>query len=279
MTEIHKATCYVVGTPIGNLNDCSARMIDTLRSVDFIAAEDTRVTIKLLNHFDIKKPMISYFAHNEMQRGEEIVRRIQGGESCALVSDAGMPVISDPGESLVARCVEADIPVFVVPGPTALTSALVISGLPAGRFTFEGFLTVNRKNRREHLLSLSDEPRTMIFYEAPHKLRRTLSDMYEVFGDRRIALARELTKIHEEVERTTLSMAYASYKNREPRGEFVLVIEGAPKPPLRELGLEEAAALAIKLMESGNTPSEAARQAVKGTGLKKSDVYRLLLID
>lgn len=279
MKEIQRATCYVVGTPIGNLDDCSVRMVETLRRVDFIAAEDTRVTIKLLNHFDIKKPMISYFAHNETQRGEEIIRRIQAGESCALVSDAGMPVISDPGESLVARCVEANIPVFVVPGPTALISALALSGLPAGRFTFEGFLTVNRRNRREHLLSLSNEPRTMIFYEAPHKLRRTLSDMYEVFGDRRIALARELTKIHEEVVRTTLSEAYKSYKNREPRGEFVLVIEGAPKVPPMELGLEEAAVLARELMENGNTPSEAARQAVKGTSLKKNEVYRMLVTD
>lgn len=279
MKEIQRAACYVVGTPIGNLDDCSVRMVETLRRVDFIAAEDTRVTIKLLNHFDIKKPMISYFAHNEAQRGEEIIRRIQAGESCALVSDAGMPVISDPGESLVARCVEANIPVFVVPGPTALISALALSGLPSGRFTFEGFLTVNRRNRREHLLSLSDEPRTMIFYEAPHKLRRTLSDMYEVFGDRRIALARELTKIHEEVVRTTLSEAYKSYKNKEPRGEFVLVIEGAPKVPPLEMGLEEAAVLARELMESGNTPSEAARQAVKGTSLKKNEVYRMLVTD
>lgn len=279
MAELQSAACYVVGTPIGNLDDCSVRMVETLRRVDFIAAEDTRVTIKLLNHFDIKKPMLSYFAHNETQRGEEIVRRIQAGESCALVSDAGMPVISDPGESLVARCVEADIPVYVVPGPTALISALALSGLPAGRFTFEGFLTVNRKNRREHLLSLTEEPRTMIFYEAPHKLRRTLSDMYEVFGDRRIALARELTKLHEEVEHTTLSKAYASYRNREPRGEFVLVIDGAPKTLKPELGLEDAAALARELMESGNTPSEAARQAVKGTGLKKNEVYRMLMSD
>lgn len=279
MTEIQNAACYVVGTPIGNLDDCSVRMVETLRRVDFIAAEDTRVTIKLLNHFDIKKPMLSYFAHNEMHRGEEIIGRLQAGESCALVSDAGMPVISDPGESLVARCVEADIPVFVVPGPTALISALSLSGLPASRFTFEGFLTVNRKNRREHLLSLTDEHRTMIFYEAPHKLRRTLSDMYKVFGDRRITLARELTKIHEEVVRTTLSKAYASYKNREPRGEFVLVIEGAPKVSPPELEMEEAAALARELMESGNTPSEAARLAVKGTGLKKNEVYRMLMTD
>lgn len=273
--KIQKAACYVVGTPIGNLDDCSYRMIETLKNVDFIAAEDTRVTVKLLNHFEIKKPMISYFMHNEEHRGHEIIERIQAGESCALVSDAGMPIISDPGESLVARCIDAGIKVFVVPGPTAVISALVLSGLPAGRFTFEGFLTMNRRNRLEHLESLKNETRTMVFYEAPHKLRKTLRDMRDSFGgSRRIALARELTKLHEEVIRTTLEEAYKLYQSAEPRGEFVLVIEGTEKETELEISIDEAVAAAKAAMESGMSASEAAKQAVRGTGLRKSEVYK-----
>ena len=277
--EIQKGSLYLVGTPIGNLSDCSPRALETLSQVDFIAAEDTRVTRKLLTHFDIHRPLISCFAHNERDRGAEIIRRIQEGESCALVSDAGMPIISDPGESLVARCQQAQIPVSVVPGPTALISALVLSGLPAGRFTFEGFLTVNRKNRRDHLLSLVTEPRTMVFYEAPKKLRRTLRDLLEVLGDRPVTLARELTKRHEEILPTTLSRAEALYRNTEPRGEFVLVVAGAPEPIRQDLSLADAVNLGKALMEKGFSPSEAAKQAVKQSGLKKSDVYRALVLD
>lgn len=275
--EIQKGACYVVGTPIGNLEDCSVRMLETLESVDFIAAEDTRVTVKLLNHFNIKKPMVSYFNHNEEYRGTEIISRMRDGESCALVSDAGMPVISDPGESLVSKCSSAGIPVYVIPGPTALISALVLSGLPAGRFTFEGFLTVNKRNRKAHLQSLINEQRTMIFYEAPHKLRRTLRDMLEFFGDRRIAIARELTKIHEEVIRTTLSEAYKRYQSTEPRGEFVLVIDGAEQQIEKEVSLEEAVAAAKDYMGMGKSASDAAKQASKESGIKKSEIYQGLV--
>lgn len=270
---------YVVGTPIGNLSDFSPRARETLDNVDFIAAEDTRVTRKLLTHFDIKKPMISCFAHNEADHGEMILSRILGGESCALVSDAGMPAISDPGETLVARCAEAGIPVYAVPGPSAFVAALAISGLPTGRFTFEGFLSMNKRNRNSHLLSLLPETRTMIFYEAPHKLRRTLSDLYNAFGERRIALCRELTKIHEEVIRTTLSEAAGMYRDKEPRGEFVLIIEGAaPADPIEtQLSLEEAVELAASFAEGGLSPSEAAKEAAQKSGRKKSDIYRRMM--
>ncbi|MGN1131113.1 MAG: 16S rRNA (cytidine(1402)-2'-O)-methyltransferase, partial [Ruminococcus sp.] len=190
-------TLYVVGTPIGNLSDMSPRAVDTLRNVDFIAAEDTRVTLKLLNHFDIKKPMVSYYEHNKRERGEIICNRILSGESCAIVTDAGMPCISDPGEDLIKLCQEKGIKTIVVPGPSAVISALAVSGLETGRFCFEGFLSVNKKSRREHLQSLADETRTMIFYEAPHKLPSTLKDLYSSFGDRKLTIVREITKIHE----------------------------------------------------------------------------------
>ena len=205
------------GTPIGNLGDLSPRAEETLRTADFIAAEDTRVTLKLLNHFGIKKPMVSYFEHNKRERGEQICERILQGETCVLVSDAGMPAISDPGELLVAQCAEKGIPVWVVPGPSAVVSALAVSGLPTGRFTFEGFLSVNKKSRREHLQQVRQEYRTMVFYEAPHKLSATLQDMLEAFGDRRIAIVRELTKVHEEVIRTTLAQAAARFAGRRSK--------------------------------------------------------------
>ena len=217
---------YVVGTPIGNLGDFSPRAVEVLNSCDFIAAEDTRVTIKLLNHFGIKKPMISYHEHNRAQRGGTIIDRLLNGENCALVSDAGMPIISDPGEDLTALCHENNIQVCAVPGPCAFVTALAISGMPAGRFTFEGFLTRTKQLRREHLSELIDEKRTMIFYEAPHKLPATLVDMAEYWGDRRIAIVKELTKIHELVERTTLYAAAEKYKEVAPKGEFVIIIEG-----------------------------------------------------
>ena len=202
-------TLTIVGTPIGNLGDFSPRAVEALEAADFIAAEDTRVTLKLLNHFGLKKPLVSYYEHNKRERGEQICARIEAGESCALVSDAGMPAISDPGEELVAQCAERGSPVLAVPGPSAVVTALALSGLPTGRFAFEGFLSVNKKSRREHLQSLSGERRTMVFYEAPHKLPGTLRDLLEALGDRRVALARELTKVHEEVSRTTLSEAAA----------------------------------------------------------------------
>ncbi|WP_444642558.1 16S rRNA (cytidine(1402)-2'-O)-methyltransferase [Caproiciproducens sp. R1] len=267
----------VVGTPIGNLSDFSPRAAETLREADFIAAEDTRVTLKLLNHFGIKKPMVSYFEHNKRERGDVICARIEAGETCALVSDAGMPAISDPGELLVAQCAERGIPVYVVPGPSAVVSALAVSGLPTGRFTFEGFLSVGKKSRREHLEEVTNETRTMIFYEAPHKLSTTLSDMLAAWGDRRIALVRELTKIHEEVIRTTLSEAAARYADGGAKGEFVLVIEGAPQKEQASFALEDGVAFAKKYMEDGLSASDAARQAAAETGFKKGEIYRAIL--
>lgn len=270
---------YVVGTPIGNLSDFSPRAVETLRSVDFIAAEDTRVTLKLLNHFEIKKPLVSYFEHNKRERGDMITSRIEAGEDCALVSDAGMPAISDPGEMLVAQCAEKGIQVLVIPGPSAVVSALAVSGLPTGRFTFEGFLSVGKKSRREHLQEVKNEHRTMIFYEAPHKLSSTLNDMLDAWGDRRIALVRELTKIHEEVIRTTLSEAAIRYADGGAKGEFVLVIEGAPVEEKSEYTLEEAVSLAKELVQSGLSASDAAKQAAQETGFKKGELYKALLND
>lgn len=267
----------VVGTPIGNLSDFSPRAVETLREADFIAAEDTRITLKLLNHFDIKKPMISYFEHNKRERGQTICGRMEQGETCALVSDAGMPAISDPGELLVAQCAERGIPVYVVPGPSAVISALAVSGLPTGRFTFEGFLSVNKKSRREHLEEVKNERRTMVFYEAPHKLSATLNDMLAAWGDRRIALVRELTKIHEEVIRTTLSEAVRRYADGGAKGEFVLVIEGAPEPEKTAFTLEDSVSMARDLIAEGLSSSEAARKAAAETGLKKGDIYKAIL--
>lgn len=265
---------FVVGTPIGNLSDFSPRAEQTLREADFIAAEDTRVTLKLLNHFGIKKPMVSYFEHNKRERGDILCARIEAGETCALVSDAGMPAISDPGELLVAQCAARNIPVYVVPGPSAVVSALAVSGLPTGRFTFEGFLSVNKKSRREHLEEVKNERRTMIFYEAPHKLAATLADMLEAWGDRRVALVRELTKVHEEVLRTTLAQAAEQYADGSARGEFVLVVEGAPAPEKTEFTLEDAVGIAAALIEEGASASDAAKQAAAETGLKKGEIYR-----
>lgn len=271
---------YLVGTPIGNLGDFSPRAVDTLHSVDFIAAEDTRVTLKLLNRFEINKPMISYYQHNLRERGEQIVARIVAGESCALVTDAGMPAISDPGEDLVRLCAEAGVEIVSVPGPSAAITGLAMSGLNTSRFTFEGFLSTSRQGRRAHLESLLNERRTMIFYEAPHKLRTTLNDLANAFGqERRIALCRELTKLHEEVIRITLGEAVARYTDADgtaPRGEFVLVVEGAPDTPAPIVAPEQALALAQALMAKGESASAAARQAAQQTGCKKSDIYRLL---
>ena len=271
-------TLYVVGTPIGNLGDLSPRAIETLEKVDFIAAEDTRVTLKLLNHFEIKKPMVSYYEHNIRQRGEMIIDRLLQGESCAIVTDAGMPCISDPGEDLVALCAQHGIPTVVVPGPSAAISALAVSGLSTSRFSFEGFLTTNKRGRQEHLQSLTDDPHTLIFYEAPHKLTSTLKDMLEVLGDRPIALVRELTKLHEEVFRTTLAQAVEHYTANTPRGEFVLVVAGAqPKDTKEEISFEEAVEM-VKALQQENLPaSEAAKRIAKETGYKKSELYKAAL--
>lgn len=271
-------TLTLVGTPIGNLSDMSPRAVKALQECDFIAAEDTRVTMNLLNHFGVRKPLVSYYEHNKRQRGGEILTRLQAGESAVLVTDAGMPAISDPGEDLVALCHEAGIPVTVVPGPSAVVTALALSGLPTGRFTFEGFLSVNRRSRREHLESLRQERRTMVFYEAPHKLPATLRDMAETLGDRRVVLVREITKIYEEVIRTTLKKAAERFASEAPRGEFVLVIEGAAPAEAPAVTLEEAAALAADYAAEGLPASEAARRAAAETGCKKGEIYRLLTV-
>ena len=269
---------YLVGTPIGNLGDFSPRAVQTLKEADFIAAEDTRVTLKLLNHFSVKKPMVSYFEHNRRERGEQIVARMLAGESCALVTDAGMPAVSDPGEDLVALCHERGIRVCAVPGPAAFVTALALSGLPAGRFTFEGFLSVNKRSRKEHLASLAGEARTMIFYEAPHKLPATLRDLYAALGDRRIAIVREITKVHEEVLRTTLGQAAGAYADGGLRGEIVLVIEGAEAPAQDAVLLEDAVEIARGRMAAGQSASDAARQTARETGLEKGRLYKALLV-
>ncbi len=266
----------LVGTPIGNLSDMSPRALEALGSCDFIAAEDTRVTLRLLNHFEIKKPLVSYYRHNTAQRGEQIISRLEAGQTCCLVTDAGMPAISDPGEELVALCAQRGIPVLCVPGPTAVATAVALSGLPTGRFCFEGFLSVAKQSRRQHLEELREEHRTMVFYEAPHKLCATLRDMLDALGDRRIAIARELTKLHEEVIRTTLSAAVERFETEPPRGEIVLVVEGAPRQEKETMSLEEAADHARRLTEEGLSASEAAKTAAKLSGFKKSDIYRLM---
>ena len=267
----------LVGTPIGNLSDFSPRAVAALQECDFIAAEDTRVTLTLLNHFGIKKPLVSYYEHNKRERGEQICARLEAGENAVLVSDAGMPAISDPGEDLVALCHERGIPVGIVPGPSAVVTALALSGLPTGRFTFEGFLSMNKRGRREHLTELQTERRTMVFYEAPHKLSSTLDDMLAAWGDRRIAIIRELTKIHEEVIRTTLAEAAARYQQEAPRGEIVLIIEGAPVQDTPEQTPEQASERARRYMQEGLSASDAARRAAAETGVKKGDIYRLLM--
>lgn len=267
---------YVVGTPIGNLEDFSPRARRILSEVDFIAAEDTRVTVKLLNHFEISKPMVAYFEHNKKERGNVVIDRILGGENCALVTDAGMPAISDPGEDLVRECFENGIEVESVPGPTAFATALAVSGMPSGRFCFEGFLSVNKPSRMKHLEEVKNERRTMIFYEAPHKLLRTLADMLEVFGDRKIAIVRELTKIHETVMHATFSEAVEYYKENEPRGEYVLIIEGAQEESVNYT-LDDALKLAKELVKSGLSTSAAAKEAAQTTGIKKSEIYKAML--
>ena len=272
-------TLYLVPTPIGNLGDISQRMADALAQADFIAAEDTRVTVKLLNHLGIKKPMVSYYRHNTGPSGQAILSRLLAGECCALVTDAGTPAVSDPGEELVALCARHEVEVVSIPGPCALITALSVSGLPTGRFTFEGFLAMNKKNRRAHLAELAGERRTMVFYEAPHKLAATLADLAQAFGgERRIALCRELTKLHEEIRRTTLAQAAQWYRDNPPRGEFVLVVEGAAAAaPQEEDSLERAKARVEELLAAGLALKEAARQAADETGQSKNALYHLFI--
>ena len=270
-------TFYVIGTPIGNLDDITLRQLDTLEKVDFICAEDTRVTLKLLNRFEIKKQLVSFHEHSSKSDAQHIIDRLLAGESCGIVTDAGMPCISDPGEVLVRMCAENGIDIRVVPGPSAVVSAVAVSGLSTRRFTFEGFLPVPKKERAERLEKLRGETAVMVFYEAPHKLKTTLSDLAGFFGgERRISLCRELTKIHEEVLRLTLSEAVAYYNENEPRGEYVLVLEGAQETEDGELTIEEAMEQVKKLIEMGEKPTEACKAVAKETGFRKSELYALL---
>ncbi|MBR4345394.1 MAG: 16S rRNA (cytidine(1402)-2'-O)-methyltransferase [Oscillospiraceae bacterium] len=268
---------YVVGTPIGNLEDMTYRAVRILSEVDFICAEDTRVTLKLLNHFDIKKPLVSCHEHSHGDVFTKAADRIAAGESCAVVTDAGMPCISDPGAVLIGICYERGIPVESVPGPTAVATAAALCGLDATRFAFEGFLSVAKKQRYAHLTALARDPHTLIFYEAPHKLKQTLADMLAIFGDRRISLCHELTKIHESVQRTTLSQAAAYYENVTPKGEYVLVVEGfVPDDDSAEYTIEDAVAYAKQLAENGMRPTDSAKEAARLTGFKKSEIYSLM---
>ena len=267
-------TLYLVPTPIGNLGDISQRMADTLSGADFIAAEDTRVTVKLLNHLGIKKPMVPYHRHNCQDMGGVVADRLLAGEDCALVTDAGTPAVSDPGEELVARCVQLDIPVVSIPGPCALVTALAVSGQPTGRFTFEGFLPMNKKNRRARLEQLRGEERTLIFYEAPHKLAATLRDLADTLGpDRPVSLCRELTKLHEEVVRTTLGAAAERYRDEPPRGEFVLVVRGAEPREEAPADWEDGLLLVERLREEGLSLRDAVKRAAKELGLSRNELY------
>ena len=267
-------TLYIVATPIGNLNDLSPRASETLATADFIAAEDTRVTAKLLNRFSIKTPLISYYEHNKKQKGEYILSRLLSGENCALVTDAGTPAISDPGVDLVDLCLSNGIAVRAVAGPSAIIAALSISGMNCGRFCFEGFLSTSKKSREAHLKETALEKRTMVFYEAPHKLVRTLKDMLQYYGDRKIALCRELTKIHEETERTTLSLALEKYSATPPRGEFVLIVEGCPETPAQQEDsdpLDDVKAL----VEKGESLYSAVKEVSSLRNISKNELYRM----
>ncbi len=269
------AKLYITATPIGNLGDLTHRAEQTLRDVDFIAAEDTRVTAKILSHLGVKKPVVSYYQHNMRERGDLIISRILRGESCALVTDAGTPAVSDPGEVLVRQAMEAGITVVPVPGACAAVAAICTSGLATGRFCFEGFIPVSKQSRRERLDEIKGEKRTLIFYEAPHKLRATLGDLLDALGDRRVTLARELTKLHEEICLTTLSAAVEEYREREPRGEYVLVVEGAPAPKSSPAD-DDAALLLISAGVGEGLPLKAAcKRAAEAAGRRASELYRL----
>lgn len=275
--QIREGTLYLVATPIGNLSDLSERAKKVLSEVSFVAAEDTRNSLRLLTHFGISKPMVSYHEHNKRERGEEIATRLEAGESCALITDAGTPAVSDPGEDLVALCAARGIPVTSIPGPCAMITALTVSGLSTGRFTFEGFLPVPKKERRERLEELTRETRTMILYEAPHKLRTTLEDLSRILGgERRIALCRELTKLNEEVLRLTLSEAILYYEEREPRGEYVLVIEGGKGTNEALLSAERQETVeqtVVHYLEEGMSRNEAIKATARVWGLSRNEVY------
>ncbi len=271
---------YLCPTPIGNLNDITYRTLETLKSVDLIAAEDTRVSAKLLNHFDIKVPTTSYYEHNKREKGNYLIEKLLSGTNIAVITDAGMPGISDPGEDLVKLCVQNGIEVEALPGPCAFATALVASGMPTGRFAFEGFLTVNKKNRLEHLQSVKNDTRTLIFYEAPHKLLSTLRDMLEVFGNRKIVLARELTKKFEEYNRTSLEDAIIYYEETPPKGEFVLIIEGADAKKLEEEylnSLPSAEALLKKYSAEGMRAKELTRRVADELKQPRREIYDLYL--
>lgn len=268
---------YLCATPIGNLGDVSARCLETLRAADLIAAEDTRRTLQLLNHFEITKPLTSYHEHNKHEKGGYIISLLKDGKNVALVSDAGTPAISDPGEDMVRLCVENDIEVTSIPGPVAGINALILSGLDTKRFAFEGFLSVNKRHRKEHLDSVKNDTRTLIFYEAPHKLKNTISDMQKTFGgDRKIALVRELTKLHEEVKRCTLDEAAAFYDENNPRGEYVIVVEGAPEAVSEaenDWGDTTVKEHVDKYIEGGMTSKDAIKQVAADRNLPKREVY------
>lgn len=279
---MEKGTLYLCATPIGNLEDISVRTLNILKQVDLIACEDTRHSLKLLNHFDISKPLTSYHEHNKAEKGEVLIEKLLSGVNIALVSDAGTPAISDPGEDLVKRCIEADIRVIPIPGPVALINALIISGQNTGRFTFEGFLSMNRRVRLEHLESLKDETRTMIFYEAPHKLTRTIADMFKVFGDRSITFVKELTKIHETALKTTLSDAINYFEQNPPKGEYVLVIAGKSEHEIQMETEKEFEFMTITehvdyVINSGVDKKEAIKQVAKLRNIPKRDVYNIYL--
>ena len=264
---------YLVATPIGNLGDFSPRAVETLAQADFIAAEDTRVSVKLLNHFDIKKPLVSYHEHNRAAAGQAILTRLLSGETCALVTDAGTPAISDPGQELVTLCAENGVTVQAIPGCCAAVAALAVSGLDTRRFTFEGFLPSGRKERRAALEELTGETRTMVFHEAPHRLRQTLADMAELLGDRPAALCRELTKLHEDTVRTTLAQAAAYYAANAPRGEYVLVVAGREKQTAPALTLEEGVARVLALRDGGMKLKDAVRRVADDTALPRNALY------
>lgn len=274
-------TLYLVATPIGNLSDISERALKVLSEVDFIAAEDTRNTGKLLAYFNISKPMVSYFEHNKRERGEVIVKRLSEGESCALVTDAGTPAISDPGEDLVVLCAERGITVTSIPGCSAVVNALALSALPTGRFCFEGFLSTNKNERSARLNEIKNDTRTTIFYEAPHKLQKTLADIYEVFGDRKISLCRELTKLNEEIIRTTISRAIELYETTQPRGEYVLVVEGSSGVSSQE---QFWASLSIPehvshYISEGMKKMDAIKAVAHDRGVSKSEIYKIVNVD
>ncbi len=270
-----KARLYLVGTPIGNLGDFSPRALETLKSVDFIAAEDTRVSLKLLRHFKIKKPLISYHEHNKLTSGEAILEKLLNGESCALVSDAGMPCISDPGTELVALCHERGVEVVSVPGPSALISALSLSGFLSGSFVFEGFLPAKKGERKERLSALKPEKRTVIFYEAPHKLKNSLRDIFDVLGDRKISVSREITKLHEETLRGRVSDFISKYEEEQPRGEFVLVLAPAEAHEEEKMSEDEALKLVLSYRDQGLSLKEASKLASAESGYSKNELYSL----